>query len=767
MVAAAAKQKIKIEYTTIYKNLKTQEEDFKKINSLKTTNVSKSSTVPEVKNGRLYKGVKWYPTTITGYNPLPGFNIFGTGLCIKIKNNNDKIINFIKVNGADYGWSWCSNFPTSDPDFQNILVYFAGKNKPNKYRDRTSEYPELGFQPNRDKEEILGYNPKTHKSVFVPNGKGSGQWETVEIPKKTNKTSVTQQIYVDAKNNESPLKGVTFAPSGLLGSQPNNKSIKVLVLNNTTTTNLAGNLSNVLKNLGFTTSRAVSCLVQNFNDYGGPSNEWRGVWGSKNITGSLLRNDKSSYRIPGGVGTNPVVIRRLTDPFIKIIKFIEDNWLNIPEEPVLNFLTEAKVVDAINHRDFLDFFQLSNFCNYTELQKTLHGISDIILDVELPTITTVFIKKDVSVNAAIGDNFVDILKYIEQRSHQNELNVVEKSPIQIKKIEITNSNFPKIYDYMTNGNNVVLDISLAKYCLLHGYYKLINNNRLTKEIYGTVEIDPTNANIQYQRYGSSVKDHQFINKLFNFLEFTDIKPWPNNYPTLDGSPKSNWALAERAPIAGDHFDSSLVSSKKKEYRSLSKVFVPVKLKYQVIEPADIIVSLDSNWGGITPSINSILPKLKLDEKVVKTIQYSNTSAVKSSNSIRLSLPPKPTTSSTVPLTTTTLPKTTTTSTTVPRSTTTNPPLKSNTKKPPAKFIPPADRIDNIANTTSTAVPKTTTILNKVPVIIGDSIALGIALRYDNQNDLANTQRLTQPSLIENIPDIDKKAITIGRKMEWI
>ena len=37
MVAAAAKQKIKIEYVTVYKSLKIQEQDFKKINSQKPT----------------------------------------------------------------------------------------------------------------------------------------------------------------------------------------------------------------------------------------------------------------------------------------------------------------------------------------------------------------------------------------------------------------------------------------------------------------------------------------------------------------------------------------------------------------------------------------------------------------------------------------------------------------------------------------------------------------------------------------------------------
>jgi len=338
MVAVAAKEKIKIEYTTVYKNLKTQEQDFKKINSLKTTNVSKASAVPEVKNGRLYNGVKWYPTTITNYNPLPGFNIFGTGLCIRIKNNNDKIINFIKDNGADYGWSWCSNFPTSDPDFQNILVYSAGKNKPNKYRDRTSEYPELGFRPNQYSKEILGYDPKTQKSVWVPT-KDNGKYEIVELPKATSKTSTTRQIYVDAENDGSPLKGATFAPSGFFGSQPNNKSIKVLVVNKTARTGAAAEVGNILKSFGFITSKAISCVISTYVDPG-----------AENL----------DIYTPGFREVSEVGRQLWGSPQVKKL-------LSIPG--VINTLTQAKVVDAVNYSEFTKLFELPTFSSTSIFQN--------------------------------------------------------------------------------------------------------------------------------------------------------------------------------------------------------------------------------------------------------------------------------------------------------------------------------------------------------------------------------------------------------------
>lgn len=745
MVAAAAKQKIKIEYVTVYKSLKIQEQDFKKINSQKPTDVSKASASSAVKNGRIYNGVKWYPTTITNYNPLPGFNIFGTGLCIRIKNNNDKIINFIKTNGADYGWSWCSNFPTTDPDFQNILVYSAGKNKPNKYRDRTSEYSDLGFRPDQTDASVLGYDPATHKSVWMPakrsgaspgGGGGlytpretdnffrqsinNGKYEVVELPKPTSKETTTKQIYVDSKNSDSPSNGVTFASSGLFGSTTNNKSIKVLTVNNTGRTGIAGSVSNILKNIGFTSTRAIACVMSNYSQANGSIRDAeidRSFWGSATVK--------------------------------RILEAVPDNYLS-----------QAKSIDAVNYAEFLDIFKLplevvlqNPFTNFESLGTFVENAAE--------RITSVFITKDIF--PKINDNFLDIIKYIEKNSSlttlPNGISLLNKSDIVIKKIEVSQSSHPKLYDYMINGKSVVFDINFATYCLLRGWYKLINNNKLTKEIYGAIEIDPLQAQIQYGRYGPKVRDPAFVNQLFNFLEFTSIKPWPKNYPTLDGSSTSNWALAERKPVAGDHFYNSLTAAQKKEYLSLSKIFVPIKLKYQFIEPADIIVNLDSNWGGVTTN-QDILYRVKSNQTVVKTIQSSKTVVPTPSGQTRPALPPIPTTPSTAPSTTTTLPKTTTTTTTVPKSTTTSLPPKSNNKKPPAKYIPPADRIDRpISTPPIVTTPIATTISNKTPIIIGDSIALGIAQRYDNRNPLADTQGLGQPSKIENIPESNKRLIT--------
>lgn len=408
-----------------------------------------------------------------------------------------------------------------------------------------------------------------------------------------------------------------------------------------------------------------------------------------------------------------------------------------------NYLAKVNLVDAVNHDEF------------EELVQNLLFFKNIPFITVSDGITSVFITKDIF--SKINKDFLDIIKYIEKNSSlitpPNQNSFLKKSDINIRVVEVSPSSHPKLYDYMINGKSVVFDINFATYCILRGWYKLLNNNKLTKEIYGTIEIDPLEAHKQYFRFGSKVRDVDLVNKFYNFLEFTSIKPWPKDYPTLDGSSTSNWALAERRPVAGDHFYSSLTTAQKKEYLNFSKIFVPIKLKYQVAEPADIIVNLELNWDGVTTN-QDILYKVKSKQTIVKTIQSSTNVVPKPSGQTRPALPPMPTTSSTAPSTTTTLPKTTTTTTTVPKSTTTSLPPKSSVKKPPAKYIPPVDRIDR-----PITIPLATNISNKTPVIIGDSIALGIAQRYDNLNPLADTQALSQPSKIQNIPESNRKLIT--------
>lgn len=281
MVAAAKKQGITIAYTTEYKTLAVQEQEFRTKNSKTPTNVSKASSISEVKNGRTYAGIKWYPITITSYNPLPGFNIFGTGLCIRIKNNNDKIINFIKTNGEDYGWSWCSNVPVTDPDFQNILVYSAGTSKPIKYRDRTIQEVD-SFKPAPVNKPPAGAPGPGQKQIWVPGPKpvvnpetgkityptgydpfgNNGKW--VNVP---DAPSVTQQSNSSVYSGSPWQSGSygTNSPSGLFSPAANPKSLKILVLNGGATEGAGTALAVVLKKLGFHCARGYPLSFAHYN----------------------------------------------------------------------------------------------------------------------------------------------------------------------------------------------------------------------------------------------------------------------------------------------------------------------------------------------------------------------------------------------------------------------------------------------------------------------------------------------------------------------
>jgi hypothetical protein len=269
MVAAAKKQGITIQYETVYKTLSVQEKDFFSKNSKTPTVISKSSTLSEVKNGRLYNGSKWYPTTITVYNPLPGFNIFGTGLCIRIKNNNEKIINFIKTNGSSYGWSWSADIPLADPDFQNVLVYYAGYTKPSKYRDRTKQevddfkplppqkgvpgpnqgwvwVPDSNKKPDQVDRGIVSIDPDTGVAgstiSAIGTDSGGGHWEIISDSDTGGTTgSATTKINPIWDQNQR---------QSILGPV-------VLVVNATSVKDYAVEVANTLKYIGISSPKIV------------------------------------------------------------------------------------------------------------------------------------------------------------------------------------------------------------------------------------------------------------------------------------------------------------------------------------------------------------------------------------------------------------------------------------------------------------------------------------------------------------------------------
>ena len=345
---------------------------------------------------------------------------------------------------------------------------------------------------------------------------------------------------------------------------------------------------------------------------------------------------------------------------------------------------------------------------------------------------SVYFREEISKDTQ--QKFISLLKTIER---QGSLTV--ENQISIDEYRVSRSSNSGLYDYMVRGKTETFNLNWAKYCLTHGHWKRINNKRLNRGVYGYLELTPEKQN--YFVLGNGSEESYF-----------DVKPWPKDYPTLDGKTASSWALGMRQ-ITYLEWADILKNKEKSEYWGLSFILVPVKLTYLTLEPADIIIDLRGNWGGVTTNAAIIN---QLSKNPLKPIVVGTEKTVPSPSTTLLpSLPPVPITtpnqgSSTTSTTSTTIPKATTTTSTVPKSTTTSTLPKSTTSTVPAKVIPfrPADRYD--PPITTITPPNVTTITNKIPIIIGDSIALGLSDRYDFLNPGVETSQVL-PNVFHNDP----------------
>ena len=295
-----------------------------------------------------------------------------------------------------------------------------------------------------------------------------------------------------------------------------------------------------------------------------------------------------------------------------------------------------------------------------------------------------------------------------------------------------------LYDYMVKGKTETFSLDWAKYCLTHGHWKKINNKKLNRGVYGYVELTPERQN--YYLVGGGVDEIYF-----------DVKPWPKGFPTLDGKAASNWALAMRKTTFAEWQDV-LKKVDKSEYWGLSFILVPVRLTYETLEPADIIIDLRKNWGGVTPN-SAIINQLSKNPLTPIIVGTSKT-VPSTSTTLLPALPPVPITapnqgSSTTSTTSTTIPKATTTTTIPKKSTTTTVAPKSTTTTVAPKIVFP-DQRDGLSPTTTIAPSNVTTITNKVPIIIGDSIAKGLSDRYDSLNPGVETSQVVPNVFFNNI-----------------
>jgi len=242
--------------------------------------------------------------------------------------------------------------------------------------------------------------------------------------------------------------------------------------------------------------------------------------------------------------------------------------------------------------------------------------------------------------------------------------------------------------------------------------------------------------------------------------FSRIEKWPSGIATPDNKPANYWARVVR----------------------MDKKVYPLKLSVTTISPFNIMFILGSDgvlkiekilpvvswddtprdvppWIGWLPGVGNQVsaiggyldPKnLKERQKIDEILKNPNirknipvTTTVPSSPTI--TVPAKPTPSTTIPkaTTTTTVPKISPTTTVPPKSTTTT--VAPKVVTPGFK---PADRYD--PTITTIAPPNVTTITNKIPIIIGDSIAEGLSDRYDSLNPGVETSQVV-PNVFLNDP----------------
>lgn len=782
MIAAAKKQGITIAYTTVYKTLVVQEQEFRTKNSKTPTNVSKASSIPQVKNGRTYAGVKWYPTTITSYNPLPGFSIFGTALCISIKNNNDKIINFIKTNGADYGWSWCSNVPTTDPDFQNILVYYAAGEKPNKYRDRSMQEID-GFKPAPAPKGAPGPGQKWQwVPSKTPNIGNGGEWTIASGEDPKVNLSTDTSVY-----SGSPWQSGSYGanrPSGF-GPAVNEKGLKVLILNGAAGEGAGAKLAGVLKKVGFHCARGYQISFTHTRkedityydetyvpsaDFGelGQINAVDGTLAAGSIAAgwiALASTNPVGAPIAGAVTLGLATYTVAKNPIgavkaaVSIFNFVRNqfplvsgkvtskkeigyirmgsevyrdtNYAIWGDQKTTNFgLKNSAYLNAIvGTRDGAGKplpIKVAESFNYSSFNRYVPSMPEPRDHSALPSITSVYnsvyFREEISKDTQ--QKFISLLKTIET---QGSLTV--ENQIIIDEYRVSRSSNSGLYDYMIKGKTETFSLEWAKYCLTHGHWKRINGKRLNRGVYGYVELTPES------------QDNFLIGTGSDEIYF-DVKPWPKGYPTLDGGAVSNWALAMRN-ITYSEWQDILKYQEKSEYWGLAFILVPVRLTYQTLEPADIIIDLRSNWGGVTTNAGIInqLSKNPLIPTVVgtsKTVPSTSTTLLPTLPDVPITAPKQG--SSTTSTTSTTIPKATTTTTVPKKSTTTTVPPKSTTTTVAPKIVFP-DQRDGLFPTTTITPPNVTTITNKVPIIIGDSIAKGLSDRYDSLNPGVETSQV--------------------------
>jgi hypothetical protein len=723
MIADAKSKGITISYSSFYKKLSVQEADFKKLNSKTPTKVSKASSIPEIRNGKTWAGNKWYPITLTGLNAYPGFSPLGTGFSIKLQNNNEKVTQYIIDNGAKYGWSWCSDIPTSDPIFKNTLIYYAAATKPLKYKDKTrtliQDFMPVAGELTSPQYSQFGGNvvisiPLGQISTWkvIPGHPNGGKWVySTPLPTtKTTKTTNTSQTIQRSSNVNESIPVNRF---------------NTFVVNSTTVSRFAHSVRSTLNYLGINNPTITMKTSYYTWETKGPG---KGQYPLKNTVSSTPYSQ--TYDKFYVAEDNLVYSSDSSVPASSL-----EYWKNFRRSVELNTINQGGHYEtygtSFNEAD-LSWFEKPAGGYIMGLAPSTSSVIYYLPELE-NDIKNIFIPMLNKITLFEGAKYNYILKNVKT-SRLTEMENIMRYGL----------------DYAPAYNKYFLKLVLA------GKVNIRNN-------YWTID----------KSASPTIRQIELLSEVFP----TAVKNWPNNEPTPDNGSRSNWRkiVGKRKTVnlkvsekvitpfntllllgTGSTFTSGFVphdSFPLSFTDKLANFATPINRKVQNgylnalagVKGTPIIH--DGNGNILS---NDLAGKKEIDKRFgskALVIPRSSTVPVKPKVILPSFRPadrydqtktaPKTPKTTTPP---TTVPSTSTT--TVPRTSTTIFPRSSTTIVKPKVILPsfrPADRYDQ---TKTTILPSATvTLLNKIPLIIGDSISVGISDRYDALNPGTNTREI--------------------------
>ena len=322
----------------------------------------------------------------------------------------------------------------------------------------------------------------------------------------------------------------------------------------------------------------------------------------------------------------------------------------------------------------------------------------------------------------VEKNFVPLLNKLNGRMiATSSLEIEQRDSLYSYNLKLAHS---ALADLMQNGKVVILND------LDYVYNKLVTRNFTFNNSYYSIKPDYT---FPFNSGGSGAKN--------TVDAFKKVEKWPSGMATPDNKPANHWARVTRL--------DNKVYPVKLSVTTVSPFNIMFILGTETVLESNQIRSLQEGFFDIKKDISGYLDSKILIERQ-KIDQLLRNPDIRKNIPVTTTVPSAPTTTIPAkPTTSTTIPKATTTTTIPKKSTTTTVPPKSTTTTVAPKIVYP-DQRDGLSPTTTITPSNVTTITNKVPIIIGDSIAVGLSDRYDSLNPGVETSQVV-PNVFLNDP----------------